>query len=160
MVRFLALLSVAVAILTLWVVLREERLAAQGKVPLGRLRRFWFKAERRRAPRFRIDWPIRYQRLEGQANHSAQGRDLSLTGVGLVVEERLEVGSQIQVQFTMPKETHPLEVTGQVAWLREVSQRSDAASQVRRFFIGVQFHPMDPEARSRLAKLLGEKRAA
>ena len=51
MIRLLAIWSVFLATAVLAVVLREEKLVRHGKVPLGRLRRLWFRNERRRAPR-------------------------------------------------------------------------------------------------------------
>ena len=90
MIRFMALWSVLMAGLVLLVILREDHLSSEGKVPVGRLRRFWLQSERRRSPRYRVDWTIRYRR--GTSNPSvqhAETRDVSETGAGLVVREWL-----------------------------------------------------------------------
>jgi STE24 endopeptidase len=166
MIRLIAIGLALLASAILLLVLREERLVAQGKVPLGRLRRFWFKEERRRAPRYRIDWEVRYLRLEPAAGPalskpfvlrqaqderrgegSARTRDVSQTGVGLVVRERLEVGSPLQLELIPPIKSTPLLVLGEVAWIREMEPTGD---NERLFFAGVRFHPMEDANAARL----------
>ncbi len=163
MIRLTAIWMGVVAIFILAIVLREERLAAQGKVPLGRLRRLWMKSDRRRAPRYRVDWPIRYLRLgEPPPSLPAKTRDVSSTGVGLVVTERLTAGSQIELSLTFPGETSPLKVIGQVAWSREVSSSVDSQvsylQDTRLFFVGLRFQGLDPQIQQRLIETLGGKR--
>ncbi len=149
MFRLAALWAVLVAA-ALWLILtREERLAARGKVPLGRLRRFWLKSERRRAPRYRVNWPVRYQRVAATAINPAKSRDLSATGVALVVSERLEIGSRIQMELSLPNRSAPLMVTGQVIWRRE----GPGADQ-RIFYIGVHFLGLQPETSKALTEAL------
>ncbi|MBI3322612.1 MAG: hypothetical protein HYZ94_02910, partial [Candidatus Omnitrophica bacterium] len=77
MMRLAAIWAVAVAGLILFLVMREERLIARGRIPMGRLRRFWFREERRRAPRYRVNWPVRYQRLEGGPSTNGHTKDVS-----------------------------------------------------------------------------------
>jgi len=152
MFRLAAIWAVGVAAVIFLIVLREERLAAQGKIPLGRLRRFWLHSDRRRAPRYRVDWPIRYQRLPPSEMNHAKSRDLSTTGVALVVPERLEVGSVIQIELTLPGETRPWAVAAQVRWTREIPSQ-----EKRLFALGVQFQGLDPEKEKQLAAVLGKK---
>ncbi len=152
MLRLTALWAVFVAALILFIILREERLAGEGRVPLGRLRRLWLKKERRRAPRYRVDWLVRYQRTETIHVPISQTRDLSQTGVGLVARERLEVGSRVRMEFTVPGRSFPVSVIGQVMWNREVTSNSE-----RLFFMGVQFYRMDPQTTAQLAEVLKTK---
>ncbi|MBI3615735.1 MAG: PilZ domain-containing protein [Candidatus Omnitrophica bacterium] len=152
MFRLAALWAVFVAGLVLAVILREERLASQGKIPLGRLRRLWFKKDRRRAPRFRVDWAIRYQRLPSSETNHAKSRDLSTTGVSMVVPEQLAVGTLIQVNLTLPDQPIPCAVTGQVVWSKELS-----SARQRLFAVGVQFQGLDPKIQKQLADALGTK---
>lgn len=154
MIRLAALWLVFLAALVFFIILREEKLASQGKVPLGRLRRLWFKAERRRAPRYRVNFEIRYRRLEGEQLVQAKTRDLSQTGVGLILEERLAPGMLVDLEFHLPNRTAPLEVTGKIAWSREVPHDHHTPPPKRLFFAGVQFHQMGPEKESILAKAL------
>ena len=140
MLRVAALWAVLVSASILFVILREERLSMRGMVPLGRLRRFWMQKERRGAPRYRLDWTIRYQRLGADAGRSSQTRDLSRTGASLIVRERLDPGTEIQLEFHLPEQPGPVSAYGRVMWMREVSSPQD-----RLFYIGVRFHRLDPE---------------
>lgn len=155
MLRILALWAVALAGFILAVVLREERLAARGRVPLGRLRRLWLKPERRRAPRYRVDWPVRYEPTPPPAPEKgaqpAQSRDVSQTGAGLVVEERIRTGQLLRIHL-QPQGAAPITLTAQVLWEKEVP----GASGDRRFYIGVRFREIDPEAERLLSRTLGE----
>lgn len=150
MLRLAAIWTVFVAAAILLIVLREDRLAAQGKVPLGRLRRFWLGSDRRRAPRYRVDWPIRYQRLPPAGMNHAKSRDLSMTGVALVAPERLEIGSVIQIELTLPGQTRPWAAAAEVRWTREIPSQ-----EKRLFALGVQFQGLDPEKERQLAAVLG-----
>ena len=159
MFRLMALWAVLVAGSIFWILRREERLAAAGKVPLGRLRRLWLHSERRGAPRYRIDWPVRYQWLPPKpagpsfaGMSAAQSRDVSATGVALVVPERLEVGSEIHLELTLPNRSNALAVSGQVMWCREGPR-----AQERLFFIGVHFAGLNQQTAQTLKEALGKK---
>lgn len=157
MIRLAALWSVIVAAVILAVVLREDRLVTQGKVPLGRLRRFWFRSERRRAPRFRVNWPIRYQRVDGAASSNGHTRDVSQTGAGmtLTVMERIPVGSLIQLGLILPERPLPVSVTGEVRWTREAPITAGSPGDPRLFHVGVRFQNITPEMGALIAKALG-----
>ena len=157
MIRLVALWSVIVAALILSVVLREDRLVARGKVPLGRLRRFWFRSERRRAPRYRVNWPIRYQRVESAASSNGHTRDVSQTGAGmtLTVMERIPVGSLIQLELILPERPAAVSVTGEVRWTREVPASAGSPGEPRLFHVGIRFQNITPEMGTLIAKALG-----
>ncbi len=154
MIRLACLLAVVIAGLILLVVVREERLAAHRKVPLGRLRRLWLKPERRRAPRYRVDWPVRYRRVDSTSVNDARVRDLSQTGVGLIVRERLPADSQIQIEFILPDPASPVSATGKVRWIREVPAHTKPSNPERLFFIGVQFYEINSQTAAQLKAAL------
>lgn len=157
MIRLVALWSVILAAVILAVVLREERLVARGKVPLGRLRRFWFRTERRRAPRYRVNWPIRYQRVEGGPSTNGQTRDVSQTGAGMTITvlEKMPVGCFLQLEILLPERPAPILVTGEVVWTREASGPEPPPGQPRLFYMGVRFHNITPELGALIARALG-----
>ena len=159
MLRLLAIWAAFVAISILLVILREERLTSQGKVPVGRLRRFWLRGERRRAPRYRVDWSIRYHRLgpSSAGTGPARIRDVSQTGVGLVMEERLETGSELKLEMTLPDRTAPFAITGRVAWAKEILAKRQSDRAKRIFFVGIQFMGIPPETAEQILKVLHGK---
>ena len=157
MIRLVALWAALVAVIILAVILREEKLARSGKVPLGRLRRFWLRSDRRRSPRYRLDWPIRYERMGTSSKTHAQPRDLSRIGAGVILKERLEVGDQIQLEFSPPDNPGPIAVTGRIVWIRELARRGGkAASGERLFAAGIQFHGISPKVEKTLSALLSK----
>jgi len=149
MFRLVALWAAFVGVLIFWIVVREEHLASRGKVPLGRLRRLWLWKDRRGAPRYRVDWPVRYQRLPPSGMNHAKSRDLSTTGVALIVSERLEAGTWIQVELTPPGQPVGSTLRGQVVWQREVP-----SADPRMFAVGVRFYGVDPHLQNQLALAL------
>ena len=156
MIRFLALGIVSISTMVLFIIFREDRLSSAGKVPLGRLRRFWLQGERRRHPRYRIDWNIRYKRgSESPHVQHAQTRDVSQTGAGLVMKEKLDPGSPLHLEFAIPGKPAPLNVKAEVVWSRPVPQKSEDSTQERLFFVGIRFFNIDPQLSSELVKALG-----
>ncbi len=157
MIRILALGAVCLAVFILIVVLREERLQIKGKVPLGRLRKLWFRNERRIAPRYRLDWPVRYRRTDKVSNLPATTRDVSQTGAGLMVEERMEVGSEVELQFTLPTHPQPIWVISEIMWQKEVARNPSTPDNKRVFYIGVHFKGLSPKIEKELTKSLRQE---
>ena len=155
MVRLLALWAAVLAALLLVFIVREERLSTRGMVPLGRLRRFWLGAERRRAPRYRVNWSVRYERLESPPTHGGgHTRDVSQTGAGLTLREKLPIGSLIRVEVLSPQEKNPLQMTAEVIWLKEVAPAGEGAGSARQFFVGIRFHRLNPQIEQRIVQAL------
>lgn len=155
MIRALALWAVGLGLLLLVIVLWEDRLSAKGRIPLGRLRRLWLRVERRRAPRYRVNWAVRYQRLEAGRPAGVQTRDVSRTGAGLTLEEKVPVGSMLELEVTLPNQAAPIQVTGEVMWVKEVAVADEGSDGRRRFFIGLHFHNLKPGLEQIFAATLG-----
>ncbi len=154
MIRVLALWLALVSCLILSFILREERLIAKGKIPSGRLRRIWFRPERRRAPRYRVNCSIRYERL--LSNHSeAAGKtwDVSRTGAALILEERLDFGALLRLELRLAENTAPLTIEGKVVWVRQLPLEKKAPEK-RLFLTGIQFKHLDPKTETLLQKSL------
>ncbi len=153
--RAVAIWAVIVTAVILILVLREEKLVVRGKVPMGRLRRFW--SERRHAPRYRVNWPIRYQRVEGGSPTNSHTHNVSVTGAGMTitVPEKMPVGSLIQLELLLPERPSAIQVTGEVRWTREATAPDLPAGEPRMFHMGLRFHDITPELGSLIAKALG-----
>ncbi len=127
------------------------------KIALGRLRRFWPKTKHRRTRRYKIDWPIRYHRLRTSSAKGAKIRDLSQTGVGIILQEIFEPGSDIHLEFTPPGQQAPLTVTGQVIWTKEVYPVRKPFQDIRFYFVGIRFYDTQRETVAHLAAALEKK---
>lgn len=154
MIRSIALWAVFLAAALLGLILREERLAAQGKVPTGRLRRLWFGVERRRTPRYRVNWSVRYRRSESHSGSGAKTRDVSQTGAGLTLHEKVPTGSLLNLEVPVPGRRDPLLVTALVVWVKEVAAPPDAQDQQLNFFVGVHFQNVSSALQQELSLLL------
>lgn len=152
MIRNIAFWAVALASFLLILIVREEWLAARGKVPLGRLRRLWFGPERRRSPRYRVDWSVRYHRSETPL--LAQTRDLSRTGAGLTMPEKVPPGTLLDLEVPVPGRQEPLKVTAVVVWAKEVAAEPGSEDPQRRFFVGVHFKNLSYTLQQELGMLL------
>lgn len=152
MIRNIALWAVALAVFLLMLIVREERLAAQGKIPMGRLRWLWFGPERRRHPRYRVNWSVRYHRSE--ISSSAQTRDVSQTGAGLTLTEKVPPGSLLDLEVPVPERQEPLRVTAVVVWSREAAAQPESKEGRRHFLVGVHFQNLSSTLQQELAALL------
>lgn len=154
MIQLAALWTVLIAMVILLVILREDYLIRQGKVPIGRLRRLWFKSERRSAPRYQLDWPVRYIRSVTELPVQSQMRNLSQTGMGLLVQENLRVGTSLQLEIMVPTQGLPIKLSGQVVWAKEIRLGPDAKGGTRVFFIGIRFFAISPQVEATIKRAL------
>ncbi len=136
--------AVVLSFLILSVVVREEKLVEQGKVPTGRLRRLWMRSDSRRAPRFRVDWTVRYRRMpESAAAPASQAAtdNISRSGIGVMILEKIPVGSLLELEIAFPDRSveaaAPVRAT--VVWIKEMPA---GEKEPRRFFAGLHFEPL------------------
>ena len=135
-----------------WNPVAEEKIVI--KSAFGRLRRLWLRQEQRGAPRHRVDWPIRYKRIEPAAGKQATFRDLSAAGAGVVVREAFKPGSAIHLEFMLPGQPSTLTVRGRVVWAKEMYPLIRPLEQGRLYYVGIQFNDMDKLTKQRLADAL------
>lgn len=148
--------AVVLSVLILTVVIREEKLVEQGKVPTGRLRRLWLKTDSRRAPRFRVDWTVRYRRMpESAAALASQAAtdNISRSGIGVMLLEKLPVGARLEIEIGFPdcsiEAIVPVQAT--VVWVKEIPA---GEKEPRRFFAGLHFEPASESFAVNLQKAL------
>jgi len=84
-------------------------------------------------------------------------RNLSQTGVGPVVQENLKVGTSLQLELTVPNQTLPIKMSGQVLWSKEIPLGPDPKKGVRVFFVGIRFYEMSPQIETHIKKALKAK---
>ncbi len=148
--------AVVLSVLILTVVIREEKLVEQGKIPTGRLRRLWLKTDSRRAPRYRVDWVVRYRRMpESPAASASQAAtdNISRSGIGVMILEKIPVGSLLEVEIAFPENESeaaaPVRAT--VVWIKEIPA---SEKEPRRFFAGLHFEPFSESFAASLQEAL------
>ena len=74
--------------------------------------------ERRRSPRFSVDLPIEYSRVEASEKNPGRTVNASEGGLMLFLGQKLEVGQELRIKIFFHSEPrlHSLEVKGKVAW--------------------------------------------
>jgi len=75
--------------------------------------------ERRKYPRFNIDLPIEYYRIDSPIGNAGRTRNISEGGLLIYFPERLEIGQHLKLKlfFTSGSDLHSMEVVGEVVWV-------------------------------------------
>lgn len=75
--------------------------------------------ERRKYPRFNIDLPIEYYRIDSPIGNAGRARNISEGGLLIYFPERLEIGQHLKLKlfFTSGSDLHSMEVLGEVVWV-------------------------------------------
>ena len=131
-------LAILVPIGILVMLMQEEAWIQRHRPPMGWLRRLWARPQdRRHCARYRATVALTYRVMELQVPPvSAQTRDLSFGGIGIVLYEKLPVGTTLELVLRCEPPVGLLRVQGHVQWVREVAPtRGDPR---RLFWVGVQ----------------------
>ena len=81
-------------------------------------------------------------------------KDVSVGGAKLVLEERPDIGSQLRLEIALPGGKPSKQFDGEVVWVRSVPQKSKSPSEIRCFFVGIQFQKLDPITEKALNQVL------
>jgi hypothetical protein len=100
----------------------------------------------RRHPRIKHDIPIAYGEM---AQCPAQLEEISLSGLGMYIQERLAIGSQVKVTIPDDRGGVRIMVRGKI-----VNERT--APSGKGYCVGVAFEAVDPRTRNALGELLAE----
>jgi len=75
--------------------------------------------ERRKYPRFNIDLPIEYCRIDSPIGNAGRARNISEGGLLIYFPERLEIGQHLKLKlfFTSGSDLLSMKVLGEVVWV-------------------------------------------
>jgi len=90
---------------------KEER---EGKPRIGIV-----SFERRKYPRFSIDLPIEYYRIDSSTSHAGRALNISEGGLLIYFPERLEIGQHLRLKifFSSGSDLFSMEAIGEVVWV-------------------------------------------
>jgi hypothetical protein len=91
------------------------------------------KTERRGFPRVMAPVFFRVPKIHGSKQRVS---NLSLVGVRIYSDERLEVGERLELEFFLPDGT-TVEASGRVVWTRDMPEGAEAVYDVGLEFIGL-----------------------
>ena len=108
--------------------------------------------ERRKYPRFNIDLPIEYHRIDSSINHTGKALDISEGGLLLHFPEQMNLGQYISLKLflSLGSELNTIEVLAEVVW---TDIHLDKGWEDYR--CGVNFIDISPEDMTRLKNFLG-----
>lgn len=99
-------------------------------------------AERRTLRRHPAQWPLRYRCSADEPPAAAQMRDLSGSGVGVVLREPFAVGTKLLVEMDLQDQGPCVRFTGEVVW-SEPAVRSRGSMACRPMAAGLRFIRVD-----------------
>jgi c-di-GMP-binding flagellar brake protein YcgR len=75
--------------------------------------------ERRKYPRFNIDLPIEYYRVDSPINNAGRARNISEGGLLIYFPERIEIGQHLKLKifFSSGSVLQNMEMLGEVVWV-------------------------------------------
>ena len=107
--------------------------------------------ERRKFPRFSVDLPIEYQRIDKPTGSHGRALDISEGGLLIYFPERMEIGQHLRLRlfFSIGSKLSTIELLSEVAWV-EIHIGGDWGD----FRTGVRFVDISPDDMTKLKNLL------
>ncbi len=90
--------------------------------------------ERRRHPRFSVDLPIEYRRIDSSEQHPAHAQNISKGGLLVYLPEETEMGQFLKMKLFFPSDSHlqAIEAVAQVVWVDlHIGEKEDYRSGLR-----------------------------
>lgn len=113
--------------------------------------------ERRQFPRISLNVEINYK-IIGQRESDfikSQAINLGALGVRFLLENKVVVGSLLDIKFTMPDSEMIIIATGQVSWIRELKE--DEKTIGKKFEAGIEFIGVNKEDKDFIQKYIIER---
>ena len=107
--------------------------------------------ERRKYPRFNVDLPIEYYRIDSSIGQTGKALNISEGGLLLYLTDQVEIGQHLKsnFSFTSGSEINSIEMLAEVAWID-----IDLGEVWGDYRCGVKFIDISPEAMNNLKNFL------
>jgi c-di-GMP-binding flagellar brake protein YcgR len=108
--------------------------------------------ERRKYPRFHVDLPIEYHRIDSPIGHPGEALNISEGGLLLHFPEQMDIGQYIRLKlfYSLGSELNTIEVLAEVVWVD-----IHFAEGSRDYRCGVNFIDFSQEDLTKLKHFLG-----
>ena len=106
--------------------------------------------ERRRAPRVNYPCKVLVSREDGKGEFSIHTENISSGGVRLVLEQKIEINTPIDLEIEIGKKT--VKTKGRVVWVLDV--KAPKSDQSNLYDTGVEFTQLSQADRDFLSKLI------
>jgi c-di-GMP-binding flagellar brake protein YcgR len=107
--------------------------------------------ERRSFPRVPINVEIAYKIIslpEKISNPMIRSKDISETGIRIIVLERLDPYTMLDIEFLLPGSKEPIFATGRTIWMEEFMVGSLNSSKA--YEVGIEFVSISKEDREKI----------
>jgi c-di-GMP-binding flagellar brake protein YcgR len=107
--------------------------------------------ERRKHPRFSVDLPIEYYRIDSSVSHTGRGLNISEGGLLIYFREQMDVSQYLRLKLflSLGSELSTIETLVEVVWL-DIHQGKDWGD----YRCGVKFIDISPEDMTKLKNFL------
>ena len=107
--------------------------------------------EKRKYPRFNVDLPIEYSRIESSIGHTGKALNVSEGGLLIYFPEEMDIGQYIRLKLflSLGSELNMIEVLAEVAWMDIHLTKGE-----RDYRCGVNFIDVSPEDMTKLKSFL------
>ena len=145
------ILFILILIIILFVLVKEESKIKKSRIPRARIKEYWDGQERRQATRVGTNFTVKYTLSKKQnVILKAQTKDLSSSGMRLLINEKLDKGTLLSLEFDIPDTPVVVKAEGRVVW--ESGDFADRDEEGKRVFqAGVQFTQMSENDRNCLS---------
>ncbi len=108
--------------------------------------------ERRKYPRFHVDLPIEYYRIDSPIGQTGKALNISEGGLMLYFPEQMDIGQYIKLKlfFPLDSELNTIEVLAEVVW-KDIHIEKGSSD----YRCGVNFIDVSPEDMTKLKNFLG-----
>ncbi len=150
--------TILVILLSILIVIYKEERRLRFGVSYGKIDRYLILKERRRYIRFNEEVPVHYKTIQNSsaAFHGGITKDLSKAGLGMVIDERLNIEEILDINFKVPDFDRPIKVIGRVVWIKEIKDKESNSQEKRTFRVGISFRKIDPESETLLVLYLNK----
>lgn len=129
-------LIVIILAMTLSTVIADERKNRKRNMRSVKLKGFWSGAERRSVDRYNVSLLVKYY-MNGTAL-DVKAKDISSRGIRLLLDEKIENGTSLRLEISLPGKDGVLKGRGKVVWVEEAKE-DEATSPKRLFNTGIKF---------------------
>jgi c-di-GMP-binding flagellar brake protein YcgR len=106
--------------------------------------------ERRKYPRFKINLPLDYSRMDAPVNQTGRARNISQGGLEIYFPEKMQVGDHLKLKLyfsSFESKLNTIEAQAVVVWIDLLSSDDEYRS-------GVRFVDISPEELTRIKAFL------
>ena len=151
---------IAVALFFVYILtLKEERKISEKFAPRGKVEEYCAgERDRRRCERFDTELDLKYNLIPPmKPNFSTNTKNISKTGISILVYEILPKDSLIDMEISVPNSKETMKLRGKVAWCEGCNnndaERLDKGGK-RTFLIGIEFVESDKKHQDTLMEYI------